>query len=171
MNVSERDRGILTGRPVYGARSGRLRRGVMLLETTVAMFTLLMGVLTFAGMAVFAQKVGLQAQIRTAAYQVANQQIETLRTSSFENLQLVGETPFVVPSSLIESLPGRTNSKYEVGGSYRVESMSSTVKKVSVRVRWRNASTPEGQSAPWSEVRLATLVARPGSVTAGPIVD
>ncbi|MCA0359711.1 MAG: hypothetical protein LCH41_01520 [Armatimonadetes bacterium] len=149
--------------------SGRLKRGFTLLESTIALYTLLMGVLTFASMAVLANKVGLQSKIRTNAYQVANQQLESIASTSFENLTVRPETSFDIPGSVITSLPGGRNTKYEVQGLYQVQEVNTTMKRISTRVRWRNATTPEGRTAPWSEVRLATVVVRPGSVTAGPI--
>lgn len=138
----------------------------MLLETTVAMYTLLIGILTFCAMAVFANKVQMQASIRSNAYQIAKQQLDTLQTTSFENLlPTTSDVEFEIPADVIASLPGGTNSKYEVSGLYKIENRSTTTRTVSVRIRWRNASTPEGQTAPWSTVRLATVVVKPGSVT------
>ncbi|MEZ5162938.1 MAG: hypothetical protein R2688_04125 [Fimbriimonadaceae bacterium] len=83
----------------------RHRRGFMLLETTVAMYTLLVGVLTFCSMAVLANKVGLQSRLRASAYQLAFQQAEMLKTTSFDNLQAVGDTSFDIPNEVIEISP------------------------------------------------------------------
>lgn len=147
-------------------RKRSLSKGFMLLETTIAMYTLLMGVLTFAAMAVFANKVQLQAQMRANAYQLAYQQTQILQTTNFDNLHAVAATPFDIPQEIIDSFPGSSNSKYEMTGDYVVTNTSSTTKMVTVRIKWRNASTPEGQVAPWSNVRLATVLVKPGSVTA-----
>lgn len=145
------------------------RKAFTLLETTMAMYVTLVGVLTFACMAVFANKVGMQAKIRSGAYQVANQQLDVLRTTSFDNLQAMSEVEFIVPDEFVASLPGGSNTKYQVAGTYTIADLSNTGKQISVRVRWRSAATPEGQTPPWSEVRLTTLFAKPGSVTAGAI--
>ncbi|MBL8067530.1 MAG: hypothetical protein JNM28_03700 [Armatimonadetes bacterium] len=150
-------------------RSPTKIRAFTLLETTMAMYITLVGVLTFAGMAVFANKVGMQAKIRSGAYQIANQQLEVLRTTSFDNLAVQNATAFTVPSEFTSSLPGANNSKYQVAGTYTIEDFSTTAKQVSVRIQWRSAATPEGQTAPWSEVRLTSILAKPGSVTAGAI--
>jgi Tfp pilus assembly protein PilV len=140
------------------------QRAFTLLETTMAMYITLMGVLTFAAMAVFANKVGMQAKIRTGAYQIANQQLEVLRTTSFDNLATATQQAFTVPTEFTSSLPGANNSKYQVAGTYTIESLTSTTKKIAVRIQWRNAAANQGVVAPWSEVRLVTQIARPGSV-------
>jgi len=130
------------------------------------MYIMLMGVLVFSGMAVFSNKIALQAKMRSSAYQVARQQLDTLKTTNFDRLNPVADTVFDIPADVVASLPGNTNSKYQVQGLYNVVSSSATLKQANVRIRWRNASTPEGKVAPWSEVRLGTILVRPGSVTA-----
>lgn len=145
------------------------RQAFTLLETTMSMYITLMGVLVFAAMAVFANKVGMQAKIRSGAYQIANQQLEVLRTTSFENLTPQSQTSFTIPDEFVNSLPGTTkNSKYQVSGNYTIETLSTTTKQIAIRIQWRNASTNQGVAAPWSEVRLLTQVALPGSVSALP---
>lgn len=129
---------------------------------------MLMGVLVFSGMAVFSNKIALQAKMRSSAYQVARQQLDTLKSTNFDRLNPITDTVFDIPADVIASLPGNTNSKYQVQGLYNVVSTTSTLKQANVRIRWRNASTPEGKIAPWSEVRLGTILVRPGSVTAAP---
>jgi|GEM_PF-1896275 len=145
-------------------KQNQKQRGFSLLETTMAMYITLMGVLTFAAMAVFANKVGMQAKIRTGAYQIANQQLEVLRTTSYDNLTTASQQTFTVPTEFTSSLPGTNNSKYQVAGTYTVEDLSNTTKKIAVRIQWRNAAANQGVTAPWSEVRLVTQIARPGSV-------
>lgn len=151
---------------ISSIHSRRSKTGFTLLETCVSMYLLLIGVLVFAGMAVFANKIGLQAKLRTSAYQIARQQVEALKSTNFDNLVSVAETPFDIPEEVIRGLPGGDNAKYEVTGAYKVEDRNSSTKTVTVRIKWRNASSPEGRIAPWSEVRLATILVRPGSVTA-----
>lgn len=143
----------------------RHHKGFTLLETVMSMYILLVGVLVFSGMAVFSNKVALQAKTRSAAYQVARQQMETLKSTSFDRLFAVGDTTFDIPQEVIDALPGKTNTKYEVQGIYNVTDVTDTVKQANVRIRWRNAAAVEGRIAPWSEVRLGTLLCRPGSVT------
>lgn len=133
----------------------------------MSMYIMLMGVLVFSGMAVFSNKIALQAKMRSSAYQVARQQMETLKSTSYDRLTAVGDTVFSIPSDVVESLPGNTNAKYEVQGIYNIQDSTATLKQANVRIRWRNASTPEGKVAPWSEVRLGTILVKPGSVTAG----
>lgn len=133
----------------------------------MSMYIMLMGVLVFSGMAVFSNKIALQAKMRSSAYQVARQQMETLKSTSFERLAAVSDTAFSIPDDVIAALPGNTNSKYEVQGLYNIQDSTSTLKQANIRIRWRNASTPEGKVAPWSEVRLGTILVKPGSVTAG----
>ena len=133
----------------------------------MSLYLLLVGVLVFACMAVFASKVGYQARLRGQAYQLAQQQIETLRSTSFENLSATGLTSFQIPPDVIKTMPGSNNTKYELSGQYVIEDLSTTLKQVSVQVRWRNATTHGGKAGPWSEVRLATVLSKPGSVTAG----
>jgi len=132
------------------------------------MYIMLMGVLVFSGMAVFSNKIALQAKMRSSAYQVARQQLDTMKSTNFDRLNPIADTVFDIPADVIASLPGNTNSKYQVQGLYNVVSTTSTLKQANVRIRWRNASTPEGKIAPWSEVRLGTILVRPGSVTAAP---
>ncbi len=143
----------------------RHHKGFTLLETVMSMYILLVGVLVFSGMAVFSNKVALQAKTRSAAYQVARQQMETLKSTSFDRLFEVSDTTFDIPQEVIDALPGKTNTKYEVQGMYNVTDISPTMKQANVRIRWRNAAAVEGQVAPWSEVRLGTLLCRPGSIT------
>lgn len=145
-------------------KQNQKQRGFSLLETTMAMYITLIGVLTFAAMAVFANKVGMQAKIRTGAYQIANQQLEVLRTTSYDNLTTASQQTFTVPPEFTSSLPGTNNSKYQVAGTYTVEDLSNTTKKIAVRIQWRNAAANQGVTAPWSEVRLVTQIARPGSI-------
>ncbi len=140
------------------------QRAFTLLETTMSMYITLMGVLTFAAMAVFANKVGMQAKIRTGAYQIANQQLEVLRTTSYDNLTTASQQSFIVPTEFTSSLPGANNSKYQVAGTYTIEELTTTTKRIAVRIQWRNAAANQGVLAPWSEVRLVTQIARPGSV-------
>ncbi|MFM9873276.1 MAG: hypothetical protein ACKVQS_07405, partial [Fimbriimonadaceae bacterium] len=106
------------------------QRAFTLLETTMAMYITLMGVLVFAAMAVFANKVGMQAKIRTGAYQIASQQLEVLRTTSYDNLESATQLPFTVPTEFTSSLPGENNSKYQVAGTYTIEDLSTTTKKI-----------------------------------------
>jgi len=131
------------------------------------MYIMLMGVLVFSGMAVFSNKIALQAKMRSSAYQVARQQLDTLKSTNFDRLNPVSDTSFDIPSDVVAALPGNSNSKYEVQGIYNVVSTTGTLKQANVRIKWRNASTPEGKVAPWSEVRLGTILVKPGSVTAG----
>lgn len=130
------------------------------------MYVMVIGVLTFAGMAVFANKVAVQSKIRASAYQIGSMQLETLRTTSFENLQPVANQAFGIPPEVIASLPGSTNTKYRVDGRLTIQDLSDTRKQINVRIRWRNAATNEAvANKPWSEVRLSSVVTRPGSVT------
>lgn len=145
----------------------RRRRGFTLLETAMSMYILLVGVLCFCGMAVFANKVGLQSQLRGGATGLASNQLEVLRSASFDNLSTSTEKTFDIPAEFIAQLPGATNGKYQFEGKYSVDGLTSTTKKLNVIVRWRNASTHEGATVkPWSQVRLSTIVSKPGSVTA-----
>ncbi|MBA4294056.1 hypothetical protein C0431_13925 [bacterium] len=129
------------------------------------MYILLIGVLVFSGMAVFSNKIALQAKVRTSAYQVARGQIDILKSTDFDRLAPIPDTSFDIPTEMINALPGSTNTKYEVQGLRSVAQVTSTKKQLNVRIKWRNASSPEGKVAPWSEVRLSTIVVRPGSVT------
>ncbi|MFM9874516.1 MAG: hypothetical protein ACKVQS_13755, partial [Fimbriimonadaceae bacterium] len=74
------------------------------------------------------------------------------------------QLPFTVPTEFTSSLPGENNSKYQVAGTYTIEDLSTTTKKIAVRIQWRNAAANQGVVAPWSEVRLVTQIARPGSI-------
>lgn len=131
------------------------------------MYILLFGVLTFSGMAVFANKVGFQAQLRGAAVSLATNQLAVLETTSFSNLTDTTGTAFAIPAEWISQLPGGSNGKTQITGNYQVETLSNTKKKVSVQIKWRNAASPESNVVkPWSQVRIAALVVKPGSVTA-----
>lgn len=131
------------------------------------MFILLYGVLTFSGMAVFANKVGLQSQIRSATVSLAANQLSTLQTTTFTNLKAIAPTTFDIPTEFVSQLPGSSNTKYQVTGTYQIQDISNTKKKVTVQIKWRNASAPESNAVkPWSNVRLATIVTKPGSITA-----
>lgn len=143
----------------------RSQRAFTLIETAMSMYILLVGVLVFSGMAVFSNKVALQAQVRSAAYQVARGHLDILKTTEFDKLSPMTDVPFDIPQEMIDALPGSSNTKYEVEGIYSISTTSGTKKQVDVRIKWRNASTPEGQTPPWSQVRLGTVLVRPGSVT------
>lgn len=132
----------------------------------MSMYILLVGVLCFCGMAVFANKVGFQSQFRAGASTLAATQMNVLKSVSYNNLADTTETAFTIPDSFVSQLPGGSNTKYQFQGTYSVATLTSTEKRLDVCVRWRNATTHEGSSnRPWSEVRLTTLITRPGSVT------
>ena len=131
----------------------------------MSMYILLIGVLVFSGMAVFSNKIALQAKVRSSAYQVARGQMDVLKTTDFDKLMPMTDVTFDIPQELIDALPGANNAKYETQGIYTISDRSMTQKQLDVRIKWRNASSPEGQTAPWSEVRLGTILTRPGSVT------
>ena len=132
----------------------------------MAMYIMVIGVLTFAGLAVFANKVAVQSKIRAAAYQIGSMQLETLRTTSFDNLRPVTNQAFGIPPEVIASLPGSSNTKYQVDGRLTIQELSDTRKQINIRIRWRNAATNEAvANKPWSEVRLSSMLTSPGSVT------
>ncbi len=131
----------------------------------MSMYILLIGVLVFSGMAVFSNKIALQAKVRSSAYQVARGQMDVLKTTDFDKLMPMTDVTLDIPQELIDALPGANNAKYETQGIYTISDRSMTQKQLDVRIKWRNASSPEGQTAPWSEVRLGTILTRPGSVT------
>lgn len=147
----------------------RKQRGFTILETAFSMYITLVGVLVFCGMAVFSQKVGLQGQLRGAAYQVANDRMEVIKSKDFDNMKICTDSPFKIPMEVVASMPGQHNKKYEMQGVYTVSNLNGSVKVVSVQIKWRNASTPESKPGPWSTVTLAGAVTKPGSVTAGSI--
>ncbi|ARU39750.1 hypothetical protein CCB80_00750 [Armatimonadetes bacterium Uphvl-Ar1] len=147
------------------APKARSQRAFTLIETAMSMYILLIGVLVFSGMAVFSNKIALQAKVRSSAYQVARGQMDVLKTTDFDKLMPMTDVTFDIPQELIDTLPGANNAKYETQGIYSISDRSMTQKQLDVRIKWRNASSPEGQIAPWSEVRLGTILTRPGSVT------
>jgi type II secretory pathway pseudopilin PulG len=133
-----------------------------LTELVFSLMVLAVGMVPVMCMLIVSQRVSQQAQIQRIAYNVARYQLERVTSESFtncsstlSNCNTVSETGFTIPASLTGTIPRGVT----LTGTYAIAATSSTtVRQVSVLVRWSSTMGNSTTNNPNSEVRLSTLV-------------
>jgi Tfp pilus assembly protein PilV len=143
-----------------GARHRRPQRqyentvGGSLVEVIIALFIIVAGVLPVLWLCIGAGLLNRQAQIQTAAYSAARQQLEALRAQNFDSrAQLTATQMFPLPADITSQFP-----QSHMTGLYSVTSLRNTLQQVTVQVAWKNGAAP-GYTKD-SSVRLTTLIAK-----------
>jgi type II secretory pathway pseudopilin PulG len=144
-----------TSNKVRRTRRGRQTRAFTLIEVSIAMLMVVVGVLPMIALMMLARHVDNQAKIESAAYNIARQEIDTLKAESWSN-RVTGTGTFTIPSSVSSEFPNQS-----LAGQYNIATVSSTfpaLQQITVRVSWTNSSTVSG--SPTSSVILDTLAAQ-----------
>ena len=139
-----------TTRPCPFIRRRRARRGGALIEAMLGM--IVASFLTVSGLSlmVSASSVSDGAKQSTIAYNIARQQVETMRSLQGARMPNVTNQALTLPE--LSQLNSGT-------GTLTVQTHRNTVKKVTVRINWRS-----GQGRQLRAITVTTLMA-PGGVT------
>ncbi len=140
-------------------RPGSRRSGFTLIETMMAMFVVVVGLLPMLGLFLSARALDQQAQAQAAAYSVARQEVESLAAQKFAN-RPVSTGAFAVPDAIVAQFPG-----LNMTGSYVITTVSGyggaayPVQQIAAQVQWANNVGPtHGAGAALSSVRVDTLI-------------
>jgi type II secretory pathway pseudopilin PulG len=142
----------------YPTRTMRRKkcRGFTLVEVAISMLMFVVGVLPIIVLMVLARRVDNQAKIQAAAYNIARQEIDTLRAQSWGNRSPVTQASFTIPTSVTNEFPNQTMT-----GDYNVVTNNATfpaVQQIAVRVRWYRADSASYNQV--SSIVLDTLTAQ-----------
>jgi len=111
----------------------RVRRGFTLAEVAVSMLMVVVGILPVITLMLLARHVDNQARIQAAAYNIARQEIDTLKAQSWSNRVAVSQSSFAIPTSITNEFPNQS-----MQGDYNITTVSNTfpaTQQISVRVR------------------------------------
>jgi hypothetical protein len=138
-----------------------LQGGFNLLESTVAIFMVVMGISTFGSLAVLSKKLSLQTQFRHAGLTFARKQLDVMTTTKFTRLVPGARGTLAVPVGFLGSLPVQDSKLYRMKAEYVVTSgPSPTLRQVTIYVTWRNKVNFKGtDKASISQLRLTELIA------------
>ena len=129
----------------------------MLLELMFALFAITVCIMPSVTMMITARKINRQAQIQSVAYQIAQQQLETLRAQTYGNRSVVSQAAFAIPPTLTSNF----SSEVAMSGSYSISSYSPftkpPVQEITVKVTWKRMNTT---SSGYSVVELSALCAQ-----------
>ena len=141
------------------------RSGFTLTETALALFVIALGVVPVVALLINARRLGQQAQVQTAAYAAARQQLESLRSLSYANRPAASGVVFSLPAAVTTEFPiefpnaGTTSyASYDVLSRADLGDSQHPVQQIVVRVFWVRGDTYG--AAATSGVRLTTLVAK-----------
>lgn len=138
----------------------RRQKGFTLIESTVALFVFVAGVMTTVGAMSVSELVGRQAQVRSIAHGLARQKIEELKALDFDSRSVVANEPFEISDKVMEGAR-QAQAQLELQGTYTVAAVGTgSLHQITVRVLWRNGSSKDFGNQPWSEVILSTLASR-----------
>lgn len=132
------------------------RGGFSLIELVVAMFVIVVGVMPIVALLLSSRWLDGQAQVQAAAYEVARQEMETLRSQTPANRLATTQTTFTIPTAVTALHPQQA-----MAGDYSIARISTmgdathAVQQIAVRVAWTNGA---GWGGPGSSVRLDTYV-------------
>ena len=133
----------------------KCRRGFTMVDIMIAFFVVTVGVLVCYTLFVGGRRLSSQAQVQTAAYQVAREQLENVRTLKSGNRKVTTSTAFTIPSSVKSLFPNE-----QLTGSYSIASYGSytspPLQQICVKVNWKRTDVPGSIT---SSVQLDTLVA------------
>ncbi|MCW5937659.1 MAG: prepilin-type N-terminal cleavage/methylation domain-containing protein [Fimbriimonadaceae bacterium] len=141
-------------------RVGR-KRGFTLIESAVALFVFVAGLLTTFGAMGVSQMVGRQAEVRNIAHSLARQKIEVLRSLDFSVRKETVDEEFALAPDIMKTAQEKVQG-LQMRGRYTVTLVGSTgtLHQITVKVQWRNAGSQVAYDKPWSEVLLTTLATR-----------
>ena len=134
-------------------------RATTLVEVLVAIAIIAFVLLPFIFITLLSLRTARQADIQIASYQAAQRELEELRTLSFDNLVPGTQANFALPACVVNNY-----SNFSLQGTYRIEATAvASVRQISVEVKWKNyiASQSSDNSNTWSQVRVASLIAKP----------
>jgi type II secretory pathway pseudopilin PulG len=131
--------------------------GFTLVETLVALFVIVVGMLPLLGLLLNSRHLDLQARAQAAAYNVGRNELETLRAQSYVNRTAVSGATFPIPSSITSEFPTQNLSgSYSIINRTDLGDSTHLIQQIVVSVTWQNAAA----NGPTSSVRLDTLVAQ-----------
>jgi type II secretory pathway pseudopilin PulG len=131
------------------------RRGFTLVETALAIVLIVVAIVPIFSLFLASRTLDMQAKIQAAAYDVARQQLETLRAQSFTNRLAVSSASFTIPAPIAAQYPN-----YSLTGDYNIVNYNGSFpvqQQIVVRVRW---TRPGQSSTVKSQIVLNTLIAQ-----------
>ena len=143
--------------PAGRRRLGRRRQQAFtLIEVSISMLLVVVGILPLIALLLLARHVDDQAKIQAAAYNIARQEIDTIKAQSWSDRKVGSTTSFSIPTSISSEFPNQSLS-----GTYSIVSSNATfpaVEQIIVRVAWTNSSSASG--SPGSSITVDTLAAQ-----------
>lgn len=137
-------------------RNHAAQDGFTLLETAVALVVMMIGGLGIAAVFAYAVKNNNGSRDRAVAIAVAQQEIERLRSLSFNDAALTATPTIVTPTTVTNA--GRRYSMRTV-----IVNTTASVKTITVQV------TPLSSAEPWA-VRTVQVVTERSAFTLGPYI-
>jgi len=137
-------------------RSRRRQKGFTLIEVSISMLLVVVGILPMIVLLLLARHVDDQAKIQAAAYNIARQEIDTVKAQSWSDRKVGTTTSFTIPSSIAAEFPNQS-----LAGTYTVLTSNATfpaLQQIVVRVSWTNSSSVSG--SPGSSITVDTLAAQ-----------
>jgi len=117
------------------------RQGFTLIEISIALFVIVIGILPIISLLLSSRKLDEQAQVKAVAYHAAWDTLETLRAQSLADRPTTANTAFTLPAAVTQAYPAEN-----LTGSYSIASVASLgdtrhpVQQIAVSVSWQNAS-------------------------------
>lgn len=148
-------------------RHGHKSKGITVVETLISVFLVLLGILLGLSLYSASGLINRQASVRTVAYSVARQQLEQLRTYAASNRTAVSNASFPITDAILNNFPNGSKGLH-MTGSYTISPVtgSTSRQQITVKVTWRNASSPNTATAPTSTVSISAIVAQEGAIGA-----
>jgi prepilin-type N-terminal cleavage/methylation domain-containing protein len=132
--------------------------GFTLVETLVTLFIIGIGMLPLLDLLLRARHLDLQTRAQAAAYNVARDELETLRSLSYANRTPISGATFVIPSSISSEFPTlNLNGSYSIINRTDLGDSKHGMQQIAVSVTWQNAAAASGST---SSLCLDTLVAQ-----------
>ncbi len=131
------------------------KRAFSLVDTMVAFFVIVVGVLGCSSLLILSRKLSTQSQIQAAAYQACSQELEELKAFKCGNRLNTTSGTFTVPSAITTLYPNQNLSGYYTIAPYGSYS-TPPVQQIVVKISWTRKDTAGSIS---SSVQLDTLVA------------
>lgn len=147
------------GRTTSSSVSGRYRRvrGSLLLEVLFAIFALVVCILPVVSLMLGSAKLNREAQIQAVAYQVARQELETVKAQSYANRVDTTKASFTIPAGLTANF----SNEISMAGTYSIVNYSPytnpPVQQITVQVMWKRMDTPYSGN---TSIELSGLAAK-----------
>src|SRR5947207_11235774 len=91
------------------------RKGFGLLEVILTLFIIVLTLMPLLALMVKSGRLNQQSQIQAAAYQIARQQLESLKGKRYGNRTTIASATFTIPASVTSRFPN-----ISMAGSYSI---------------------------------------------------